>query len=67
MECVLLETAYSTTNGNDDRLLTTARRYRIDVERIARSVRDEFAAKAKKAGCKPVKHHSKPTMAAAAG
>ena len=67
MECVLLETAYSTTNGNDDRLLTTARRYRIDVDRIARSVRDEFAAKAKKAGSKPVKRPSKPAVAVAAG
>jgi len=67
MECVLLETAYSTTNGNDDRLLTIARRYRIDVDKIVRSVRDEFAAKAKKAGSKPAKAPSRPIVAVAAG
>jgi len=66
MECVLLETAYSATNGSDDRLLTIARRYRIDVERIARSVREDLAAKTKKAANKAVKPRLQAAAAAAA-
>ena len=48
-------------------LLATARRYRVDVEKVARSVRDEFAAKAKKAARKkPDSAASKRTAAAKA-
>jgi len=45
----LLESAYRNGNGNDnDVLLTTARRYRIDVEKMQKEVAHEFAAKQKK-------------------
>lgn len=66
MESVLLESAYSAHNGDDDRLITVARRYRIDVEKIERSVRDEFTAKAKKATSKGQKQQPKPNATAAA-
>lgn len=52
MECVLLEFAYQSQSHptNDDKLGATAKRYRIDAEKISRTVRDDFAARAKKAG-----------------
>lgn len=46
----LLESAYRSGGGDADNdvLLTTARRYRIDAEKLQRAVAQEFAAKQKK-------------------
>lgn len=50
LEISLLESAYRNGGGdaNNDVLLTTARRYRIDGEKLQRAVAQEFAAKQKK-------------------
>ena len=48
LECILIESAYYVPSGGDDPLLATAKRYRIDAEKITRKVRDDLAAKAKK-------------------
>lgn len=55
MECSLLDSAYHEPSSGDDRLLTAARKHRIDVDAVARAVRDEFVAKAKKAVAKAKK------------
>jgi ParB family chromosome partitioning protein len=62
LECILIESAYYVPSGGDDLLLTAAKRYRIDAEKIARKVRDDVAAKAKKQGAK-AKKASKATAA----
>lgn len=62
LECILLESAYYAPSSGDDLLLTTAKRYRIDAEKIARKVRDDLAAKAKKKVAK-AKKASKATAA----
>ena len=49
LEVSLIESAYSGSGKSDtDVLLRTAKRYRIDAERIQKSVAHEFAAKQKK-------------------
>jgi hypothetical protein len=48
LEISLLESAYRNGNGEDDVLLNTARRYRIDVEKVQKDVVQEFATKQKK-------------------
>ena len=49
LEISLLESAYRTgADSNSDILLTTAKRYRIDGEKMQKSVAQEFAAKQKK-------------------
>jgi hypothetical protein len=49
LEISLLESAYrSGGDADNDVLLTTARRYRIDAEKLQRAVAQEFAAKQKK-------------------
>jgi ParB family chromosome partitioning protein len=48
LECILIDSAYRAPISGDDLLLHTAKRYRIDAEEVARQVRDNLAAKAKK-------------------
>lgn len=48
LECLLIDSAYHIPTGSDDLLLSTAKRYRIDAEKVAHKVRDDLAAKAKK-------------------
>ena len=49
MEISLLESAYrSGSNSDSDVLLNTARRYRIDPEKVQKALAQEFAAKQKK-------------------
>ena len=49
LEISLLESAYRTgTDSDSDILLTTAKRYRIDAEKMQKRVAQEFAAKQKK-------------------
>jgi hypothetical protein len=48
LECLLIDSAYHVPTGGDDLLLSTAKRYRIDTEKVARQVRDDLATKAKK-------------------
>ena len=49
LEVSLLEMAYSTVNKADgDVFLSTAKRYRIDAEKIQKAVAQEFALKKKK-------------------
>jgi ParB family transcriptional regulator, chromosome partitioning protein len=55
VECALLDSAYHEPSSGDDRLLAAARKHRIDVDAVARAVRDEFATKAKKAVRKEAK------------
>jgi len=69
IECALLDSAYHEPYSGDDRLLVAARKHRIDVDALNRAVREEFAAKAKKAARKQVKSHrpkERKTKAAAA-
>ena len=45
----LIESAYATSGKSDnDSLLNTAKRYRVDAEKIQKAVAQEFAAKLKK-------------------
>lgn len=49
VEISLLESAYSThSKPDEDTLLSTARRYRLDSEKLQKSVAEEFVAKQKK-------------------
>ena len=49
LEISLLELAYRSGGDSDhDVLLTTAKRYRVDIEKVQKSVAQEFAAKQKK-------------------
>ncbi len=49
LEVSLIESAYATTGkSDDDSLLNTAKRYRVDAEKIQKAVAQEFAAKLKK-------------------
>jgi hypothetical protein len=48
IECALLDSAYHEPPSGDDRLLAAARKHRIDVDALARAVREEFAAKQRK-------------------
>lgn len=48
LECLLIDSAYHVPTGGDDLLLSTAKRYRIDTEKVTRQVRDDLATKAKK-------------------
>ena len=49
LEVSLIESAYATSGKSDnDSLLNTAKRYRIDAEKIQKAVAQEFAAKLKK-------------------
>jgi ParB family transcriptional regulator, chromosome partitioning protein len=49
LEISLLESAYRTgSNSDSDVLLNTAKRYRVDAEKIQKAVAQEFAAKQKK-------------------
>jgi ParB family transcriptional regulator, chromosome partitioning protein len=48
LEASLLESAYRNDGGDEDILLTTAKRYRIDAEKLHKAVAQEFAAKQKK-------------------
>jgi hypothetical protein len=57
---------YHEPSSGDDRLLTAARKHRIDVDAVARAVREEFAAKAKKAVAKARKPSGRKTKTAAA-
>jgi ParB family chromosome partitioning protein len=52
LECLLIDSAYHIPTGGDDLLLATAKRYRIDAEKVTRHVRDDLAAKAKKKAAK---------------
>jgi hypothetical protein len=45
LEISLLDSAYQRTGTSDDPLVTTARRYRVDVEKLRDKVAAEFAAK----------------------
>jgi ParB family chromosome partitioning protein len=54
LECLLIDSAYS-THANSDDLLNAAKRYRIDVEKVSKQVREDFAAKAKKKAAKQKK------------
>jgi ParB family transcriptional regulator, chromosome partitioning protein len=62
LECILIDSAYHVPTSGDDLLLSTAKRYRIDAEKVARQVRDDLAAKAKKKAAK-AKKTSKTTAA----
>jgi hypothetical protein len=55
LECILIDSAYHIPTTDDDLLLSTAKRYRIDAEKVARQVRDDLAAKAKKKATKAKK------------
>jgi ParB family transcriptional regulator, chromosome partitioning protein len=55
LECLLIDSAYHIPTSGDDPLLSTAKRYRIDAEKVARQVRDDLAAKAKKKAAKAKK------------
>lgn len=66
MECALLDSAYHEPSSGDDRLLAAARKHRIDVDALARAVREEFAAKAKKAVAKAKKPSDRKAKTAAA-
>lgn len=55
LECLLIDSAYHIPTNGDDLLLSTAKRYRIDAEKVARQVRDDLAAKAKKKAAKTKK------------
>ena len=49
LEVSLIESAYATSGKSDnDSLLNTAKRYRVDAEKIQKAVAQEFAAKLKK-------------------
>jgi ParB family chromosome partitioning protein len=48
LECLLIDSAYHIPASGDDLLVSTAKRYRIDADKVARQVRDDLAAKAKK-------------------
>ena len=49
LEVSLIESAYATSDESDnDSLLSTAKRYRVDAEKIQKTVAQEFAAKLKK-------------------
>ena len=49
LEIILLESAYrSSADSDSDVLLNTARRYRIDAEKVQKAVAQELAAKQKK-------------------
>ena len=49
LEISLLESAYRNGTDSDcDALLTTAKRYRIDAEKVQKAVAQEFAAKQQK-------------------
>jgi hypothetical protein len=48
LEVGLLESAYRNDGGDEDILLNTAKRYRIDAEKLHKAVAQEFAAKQKK-------------------
>jgi hypothetical protein len=54
MEISRLDSAYqrSTANG-DDVLMSAAKRYRVDAEKLQKAVAAEFAAKAKKTAAQP--------------
>jgi ParB family chromosome partitioning protein len=59
LEISLLESAYRNGGDSDaDVLLTGARRYRIDVEKMQKAVAQEFAAKQKKKERKTTSHNS---------
>ncbi len=48
IEVVLLEVADQSANGESDLLTTTAKRHRVDVEKVRKSVEQEFLAKRSK-------------------
>ncbi len=52
LECILIDSAYHVPSGGDDLLLHTAKRYRIDAEKVSRQVRDDLAAKSKRKAAK---------------
>jgi len=66
IECALLDSAYHEPSSDDNRLLAAARKHRIDVDAVARTVREEFAAKTKKAAAKQRKPSDRKTKAASA-
>jgi hypothetical protein len=45
LEISLLDSAYQRAGTSDDALVTTARRYRVDIEKLQDKVAAEFAAK----------------------
>ncbi len=45
LEICLLDSAYQRTGTSDDVLIGTAKRYRVDVEKLENKVAAEFAAK----------------------
>jgi len=45
LEISLLDSAHQRAGTSDDALVTTARRYRVDVEKLQHKVATEFAAK----------------------
>src|SRR5258708_31706096 len=45
LEISLLDSAYQRASTSDDALVTTARRYRVDVEKLRDNVAAEFVAK----------------------
>jgi hypothetical protein len=55
LECILIDSAYHVPTSGNDLLLHTAKRYRIDADKVARQVRDDLAAKAKKKTAKDKK------------
>lgn len=64
LEISLLDSAYQRgTRRSDDPLLASAKRYRVDVEKIEKAVAAEFAAKAKAASGKKKGQTKTPTAA----
>lgn len=55
LECLLIDSAYQVPVNGDDLLLTTAKRYRIDAEKLAKEVREEQTEKSKKRAAKAKK------------
>jgi len=54
LEISLLDSAYQrSTAGRDDVLMDTAKRYRVDTEKLQKAVAKEFAAKRDKKTVKP--------------
>jgi ParB family chromosome partitioning protein len=66
IEVVLLEVADKSANGEFDLLTTTAKRHRVDVEKIRKFVEQEFAAKRAKQDEKQKKDAKKSTAKSAA-
>jgi len=50
LEISLLDSAYQRAGTSDDALVTTARRYRVDVEKLRDKIAAEFVAKRTKQG-----------------